>query len=85
MVGHAGGMILATPRMLFAFARDGFLPAALVHLHPQHRSPVAAILLQCAVVLVLAIGLAVAAAIFAFSRLTGLRHVRTSTRRTAGT
>lgn len=54
-VGHAGAMILATPRMLFAFARDGFLPAVLARLHPVHRSPVAAILLQCAIVLVLAI------------------------------
>jgi basic amino acid/polyamine antiporter, APA family len=55
MLGHAGAMILATPRMLFAFARDGFLPSALVRLHPVHRSPVAAILVQCAIVLGLAI------------------------------
>jgi basic amino acid/polyamine antiporter, APA family len=45
MLGHAGAMILATPRMLFAFARDGFLPPALARLHPVHRSPAAAILL----------------------------------------
>jgi amino acid transporter len=55
MLGHAGAMILATPRTLFAFARDGFLPSALARLHPVHRSPVAAILLQCAIVLTLAI------------------------------
>jgi APA family basic amino acid/polyamine antiporter len=55
MLGHAGAMILATPRTLFAFARDGFLPSALARLHPVHRSPVVAILLQCAIVLVLAI------------------------------
>jgi amino acid transporter len=55
MLGHAGAMILATPRTLFAFARDGFLPAALARTHPVHRSPVAAILVQCALVLVLAI------------------------------
>jgi amino acid transporter len=54
MLGHVGGMILAAPRTLFAFARDGFLPSALARLHPVHRSPVAAILLQCAIVLVLA-------------------------------
>lgn len=54
-LGHAGGMILAAPRTLFAFARDGFLPAALAHLHPVHRSPVAAILVQCTIVLVLAL------------------------------
>jgi amino acid transporter len=55
MLGHAGAMILATPRTLFAFARDGFLPAPLARLHPVHRTPVVAILLQCAIVLVLAI------------------------------
>ena len=55
MLGHAGGMILATPRMLFAFARDGFLPSAVARLHPVHRAPVVAILVQCTIVLVLAI------------------------------
>ena len=50
MLGHAGAMILATPRTLFAFARDGFLPSALARLHPVHRSPFVAILLQCAIV-----------------------------------
>jgi basic amino acid/polyamine antiporter, APA family len=55
MLGHAGAMILATPRTLFAFARDGLLPAPLARLHPVHRTPVAAILLQCAIVLALAI------------------------------
>jgi APA family basic amino acid/polyamine antiporter len=54
-LGHAGAMILATPRTIFAFARDGFLPAVLARLHPVHRSPVAAILLQCTIVLALAI------------------------------
>jgi amino acid transporter len=55
MLGHAGAMILAVPRTLFAFARDGFLPTALARTHPVHRSPVAAILVQSATVLVLAI------------------------------
>jgi amino acid transporter len=55
MLGHAGGMILATPRVIYAFARDGFLPAALARVHPIYRTPVGAILLQCALVLVLAI------------------------------
>ena len=55
MLGHAGGMILATPRALFAFARDGFLPRAVARLHPVHRTPFIAILLQCAIVVVLAI------------------------------
>jgi APA family basic amino acid/polyamine antiporter len=55
MLGHAGAMILAAPRTLFAFARDGFLPSAVARLHPVHRSPFVAILLQCAIVVVLAI------------------------------
>jgi amino acid transporter len=55
MLGHAGAMILATPRTLFAFARDGFLPAMLARLHPVYRTPVVAIVLQCAIVLTLAI------------------------------
>jgi amino acid transporter len=55
MLGHAGAMILATPRMLFAFARDGMLPSALTRVHPVHRSPFIAILVQCALVLALAI------------------------------
>jgi amino acid transporter len=55
MLGHAGAMILATPRTLFAFARDGFLPAVFARTHPVHRSPIVAILVQCALVLVLAI------------------------------
>ena len=55
MLGHAGAMILVTPRTLFAFARDGFLPSALAHVHPTHRTPVAAIVVQCVIVLALAI------------------------------
>ena len=55
MLGHAGAMILAAPRTLFAFARDGFLPAALARVHPVHRSPATAIVAQCALVIVLAL------------------------------
>lgn len=55
MLGHAGAMILATPRLLFALGRDGFLPATLARTHPTYRSPATAILVQCTIVLVLAI------------------------------
>lgn len=55
MLGHVGAMILAVPRTLFAFARDGFLPPALARTHPTHKSPVVAILVQCTLVLVLAL------------------------------
>lgn len=55
MLGYVGAMTLATPRTLFAFARDGFLPAAFARTHPEYRTPVVAILVQCAIVLALAI------------------------------
>jgi amino acid transporter len=55
MLGHAGAMILATPRTLFAFARDGFLPSALAWTHPTYRTPAVAIVVQCVLVLALAI------------------------------
>lgn len=55
MLGHVGAMILAAPRTLFALARDGFLPAALARTHPIYQTPAAAILVQCAIVLVLAL------------------------------
>jgi amino acid transporter len=55
MLGHAGAMILATPRLLFAFARDGLFPAALTRLHSVHRTPAAAIVVQCVLVLALAL------------------------------
>jgi amino acid transporter len=55
MLGHAGAMILATPRLLFAFARDGLFPSALARLHPVHHTPAGAIVAQCAMVLTLAL------------------------------
>ena len=55
MFGYLGGMTLSMPRMLFALARDGFLPRALASVHPVHRSPQAAIIVQSLVALVLAI------------------------------
>ena len=55
MFGYLGGMTLSMPRMLFALARDGFLPRALAVVHPVHRSPQAAIVVQSLLALVLAI------------------------------
>nr|MBA3271047.1 amino acid permease [Acidobacteriota bacterium] len=55
MFGYLGGMTLSMPRMVFALARDGFLPRALAVIHPLHRTPQAAIILQSLVTLVLAI------------------------------
>jgi APA family basic amino acid/polyamine antiporter len=54
MFGYLGGMTLSMPRMVYAFARDGFLPRALQATHPRHRSPHAAIVLQSLLTVVLA-------------------------------
>ena len=55
MFGYLGGMTLSIPRILFAFARDGFLPRALASVHPVHRAPQTAIVVQSAMALALAI------------------------------
>jgi basic amino acid/polyamine antiporter, APA family len=55
MFGYLGGMTLSIPRILFAFARDGFLPRAFASVHPVHRAPRLAIVVQSAIALALAI------------------------------
>ena len=55
MFGYVSGMTLAVPRMLFAFGRDGFLPAQLARVHARWRTPYVAIAVQTVVVVVLAI------------------------------
>jgi APA family basic amino acid/polyamine antiporter len=55
MFGYLGGVTLSIPRMLFALARDGFLPRVLAAVHPVHRSPQAAILVQSSLAFALAI------------------------------
>jgi APA family basic amino acid/polyamine antiporter len=55
MFGYLGGMTLSMPRMLFALARDGFLPRALAAVHPRHRAPQLAIVVQSAIALALAV------------------------------
>jgi APA family basic amino acid/polyamine antiporter len=54
MFGYVSGMTLAVPRMLFAFARDGFLPRAMAAVHPTFRTPYWAIGIQTVLVAVLA-------------------------------
>jgi basic amino acid/polyamine antiporter, APA family len=53
--GCIGGLTLSVPRMLFALARDGFLPRALAVVHPVSHSPQAAILVQSSLAFALAI------------------------------
>jgi amino acid transporter len=55
MFGYVSGMTLAVPRMLFAFGRDGFLPAPLAAVHPVWRTPHVAIAVQAVVVAVFAL------------------------------
>ena len=55
MFGHLGGMTLSIPRIVYALARDGFLPRALARVHPINRSPQLAIVTQSLLTLALAI------------------------------
>src|SRR6185503_6985334 len=53
--GYLCGMILAIPRALFAFARDGVLPLPLANVHPKYHTPWIAIITQAALSLALAL------------------------------
>ena len=55
MFGYISGMTLAAPRMLYAFARDGFLPNPIASVHPRFRTPYMAIAVQTALVTALAL------------------------------
>jgi amino acid transporter len=55
MFGYLGGMTLSMPRMLFALARDGFLPKPLTAVHSVYRSPHVAIVVQSAITLAFAL------------------------------
>jgi amino acid transporter len=44
--GYLSGMMLAVPRALFAFARDGILPRSLAAVHPRFHTPWIAIVAQ---------------------------------------
>jgi amino acid transporter len=55
MFGYVGGMTLAVPRALYAFARDGFLPAPLAAVHPRFRTPYVAIAVQATIACALAV------------------------------
>ena len=53
--GFMTGMMLATPRTLFALASDGYLPRPLARVHPVHRTPHVAIAVQAVIVFAIAL------------------------------
>ncbi len=53
--GYLSGMMLAVPRALFAFARDGILPRQLAAVHPRFHTPWVAIIVQSLLAWVLAV------------------------------
>jgi basic amino acid/polyamine antiporter, APA family len=53
--GYLSGMTLAIPRALFAFGRDGYLPAFIASVHSRYRTPHISIALQSALACTLAI------------------------------
>ena len=55
MLGCLSGHVLAVPRALFAFGRDGFLPRAVAAVHPRFRTPHVAIATQSTIACALAI------------------------------
>jgi basic amino acid/polyamine antiporter, APA family len=55
LLGMIASDILGTPRMLFAFARDGLLPRALGRVHPRTHTPHVAILSYAALAIILAL------------------------------
>jgi amino acid transporter len=54
MFGAMGAMTLSAPRMVFALARNGHLPAPLGTVHARYRTPHVAILAYAGLVIVLA-------------------------------
>jgi APA family basic amino acid/polyamine antiporter len=55
MLGNIAGDILGTPRMVFAFARDGLLPRVLGRVHPRAHTPHVAILSYAVLAIILAL------------------------------
>jgi amino acid transporter len=53
--GFMTGMMLSTPRTLFALASDGYLPRFLAAVHRTHRTPHVAIAVQGVIVCVIAL------------------------------
>ena len=55
MFGYVAGDMLGSPRSLYAFGRDGVLPAALARVHPRFHTPHVAIVTHAMLIATLAI------------------------------
>jgi len=55
MSGYLAGNALSAPRLLFATARDGFLPSLLASVQPRTHAPAAAIIVHLAIAAALAL------------------------------
>lgn len=53
--GWIGSHLLGAPRILFAFARDGMLPAGLAVVHSRTHAPHVAIIVHCIIAILLAL------------------------------
>ncbi|MBV9009545.1 MAG: amino acid permease [Verrucomicrobia bacterium] len=53
--GFVTSDILSSPRMIFAFGRDGALPRFFAHVHPRYRSPDVAIITYAALAFILSL------------------------------
>src|ERR1051325_9653458 len=53
--GFVTSYILSSPRMLFAFGRDGSLPASFARVHPRYRTPDLAIIIYAMIAFILSI------------------------------
>ncbi len=53
--GYLSGMALASPRALYAFGRDGYLPRAMGAVHPTYKTPWVAVIVQLAICCTLAL------------------------------
>ncbi len=54
MLGYISGDALCSPRTIFAFARDGFIPSVFARVHPVSRTPHVAIWTNAALVFAVA-------------------------------